>query len=81
MSATETNEETTPVSQNGCEVYVRGLAAEVTEEDLTAAFASYGTLEKVRVKSRPKGSFAFLLYGSADGATAAIAAMNNQPFK
>lgn len=73
-------DESTPVSENGCEVYVRGLPADVTEDDLNSAFNSYGTLEKVRVKSRPKGSFAFLLYSAADGATAAINAMNNQQF-
>lgn len=73
-------DQSTPISENGCEVYVRGLPADVTEDELTSAFAGYGTLDKVRVKSRPKGSFAFLLYNDATGATAAIEAMNEQPF-
>ena len=74
-------DESTPISENGCEVYVRGLPADVTEDDLNSAFAGYGTLEKVRVKSRPKGSFAFLLFSDGAGASAAIDAMNDQPFK
>lgn len=73
-------DESTPISENGCEVYVRGLPADVTEDDLNSAFAGYGTLEKVRVKSRPKGSFAFLLFSDGAGASAAIDAMNDQPF-
>ena len=74
-------DESTPISENGCEVYVRGLPADVTEDDLNSAFAGYGTLEKVRVKSRPKGSFAFLLFSDGAGASAAIDAMNDKPFK
>ena len=73
--------EETTISKNGCEVYIRGLAADVTEKDLSTAFGSYGTLEKIRVKTRPKSSFAFLLYSTADGANAAIDAMNGQAFK
>lgn len=73
-------DESTPVSENGREVYVRGLPTDVTEDDLKGVFAGYGSLEKVRVKSRPKGSFAFLLYSDASGATAAIDNMNEQPY-
>jgi RNA recognition motif-containing protein len=66
----------------GKRLYVGNLTYDVTDSDLEALFAPYGTVESAQVivdrdTSRPKG-FGFVEMGSDAEALAAIDALNGQ---
>ena len=61
-------------------LYIANLPATITEAQLQAAFAPFGTIANIfiatdRATAAPKG-FAFVTYGTKAEAEAAIAAMN-----
>ena len=65
--------------------YVGNLPYEVTEDELTAEFGTYGKVESVSIPNdrdsgRPKG-FAFIEMASKSEAIAAIAALNGKTLK
>jgi cold-inducible RNA-binding protein len=66
-------------------IYVGNLSFDTTEDELSAEFGSYGTVESVaiptdRVSGRPRG-FAFVEMGSKSEAEAAIAGLNGATLK
>ena len=66
----------------GTKLFVGNLDFKVTENDLQAAFAAYGTVVETnvvidRVTSRPRG-FGFVTMGSPEEAQKAIDAMNGK---
>jgi len=61
-------------------LYIANLPVTITEAQLQAAFAPFGTIANIfiatdRATASPKG-FAFVTYGTSQEAQAAIAAMN-----
>ncbi len=66
-------------------IYVGNLAFDVTEDELTAEFGTYGKVESVaiptdRISGRPRG-FAFVDMPSKSEAEAAIAGLNGKTFR
>ncbi|MGD9393892.1 MAG: RNA-binding protein [Dehalococcoidia bacterium] len=66
-------------------LYVGNLSYDVSEDELTAEFGSYGNVESVaiptdRVSGRPRG-FAFVEMASKSEAEAAITGLNGKSFK
>lgn len=66
-------------------IYVGNLAYDVTEDELSAEFGTYGNVESVAVPSdkisgRPRG-FAFVEMASKSEAEAAIAGLNGKTLK
>lgn len=66
-------------------IYVGNLAYEVTEDELTAEFTAFGTVDSVsipydRLSGRPRG-FAFVEMSSKSEAEAAIAELNGKTLK
>jgi RNA recognition motif-containing protein len=66
-------------------LYVGNLSYEVSEDELTAEFGTYGNVESVtiptdRVSGRPRG-FAFVEMASKSEAEAAIAGLNGTTLK
>jgi len=66
-------------------IYVGNLSYEVTEDELSAEFGTYGKVESVAVPSdkfsgRPKG-FAFVEMASRTEAEAAIAGLNGKSLR
>jgi RNA recognition motif-containing protein len=66
-------------------IYVGNLAYDVTEDELSAEFGTYGKVESVSIPSdkisgRPKG-FAFVDMPSKSEADAAIAGLNGKTLK
>lgn len=61
-------------------IFVGNLSYQTTQEELEAAFAAYGTVERVSlVRDRDTGQsrgFAFVEMANSDEATRAIAALN-----
>jgi len=58
-----------------CKVYVGGLPAEASSEELDEAFSKYGRLRKVWVARRPPG-FAFIQFEDVRDAEDAVKAMD-----
>ena len=66
-------------------IYVGNLAYDVTEDELSAEFGTYGKVESVSIPSdkisgRPRG-FAFVEMASKSEAEAAIAGLNGKTLK
>jgi cold-inducible RNA-binding protein len=66
-------------------IYVGNLAYDVTEDELSAEFSSYGGVESVaipadRISGRPRG-FAFVEMASKSEAEAAITGLNGKMLK
>jgi cold-inducible RNA-binding protein len=66
-------------------IYVGNLAYDVTEDELTAEFGTYGKVESVaipadRISGRPRG-FAFVEMASKSEAGAAIEGLNGRTIK
>ena len=66
-------------------IYVGNLAFDVTEDELSAEFGTYGKVESVaiiadRISGRPRG-FAFVEMSSKSEAEAAIAGLNSKSLK
>ncbi len=66
-------------------IYVGNLAFDSTEDDITAEFGTYGTVDSVaipydRLSGRPRG-FAFVEMASKSEAEAAIEGLNGKVFK
>jgi cold-inducible RNA-binding protein len=66
-------------------LYVGNLSYDVTEDELSAEFGSYGTVESVaipadKISGRPRG-FAFVEMASKAEAEAAITGLNGKTFK
>jgi RNA recognition motif-containing protein len=66
-------------------IYVGNLAFDVTEDELTAEFGTYGKVESVaiptdRISGRPRG-FAFIDMPSKSEAEAAIEGLNGKTFR
>ena len=66
-------------------IYVGNLSFDVTEDELSAEFGTYGNVESVaipsdRVSGRPRG-FAFVEMASKSEAEAAIAGLNGKMLK
>jgi cold-inducible RNA-binding protein len=66
-------------------IYVGNLSYEVTEDELTTEFSTYGKVESVavpfdKVSGRPKG-FAFVEMAAKSEAEAAIAGLNGKMLK
>ena len=66
-------------------IYVGNLSYDVTEDEITAEFGTYGNVESVaipsdRVSGRPRG-FAFVEMASKTEAEAAIAGLNGKMLK
>ena len=66
-------------------IYVGNLAFDVTEDELSAEFGTFGNVESVAIPAdkfsgRPRG-FAFLEMGSKSEAEAAIIGLNGKMFK
>jgi cold-inducible RNA-binding protein len=66
-------------------IYVGNLSFDVTEDELTAEFASFGKVESVAIPAdkfsgRPKG-FGFVEMASKSEAEAAIAGLNGKTLK
>ena len=66
-------------------IYVGNLSFDVTEEEITAEFSTYGKVESVAIPSdklsgRPRG-FAFVEMSSTSEAEAAIAGLNGKTLK
>jgi RNA recognition motif-containing protein len=66
-------------------IYVGNLAPEATAEDITAAFAAFGTVDSVNlIKDRYSGEsrgFAFVEMAAKTEATAAMTALNGKDLK
>jgi cold-inducible RNA-binding protein len=66
-------------------IFVGNLAYQITENELEAAFAQYGTVEKVNlIRDRDTGQvrgFAFVEMSSSADATNAINALNGQKLR
>jgi RNA recognition motif-containing protein len=65
-------------------VYVSNLPATTTEDNLRAAFGSYGAIEKIFVatnRDTALPSYAFVTYGTVEDMTASIAGMNEATFE
>jgi len=66
-------------------IYVGNLAFDVTEDELSAEFGTYGKVDSVaipadRISGRPRG-FAFVEMASKSEAEAAIAGLNSKSLK
>jgi cold-inducible RNA-binding protein len=66
-------------------IYVGNLAYDVTQDELSAEFGSYGKVDSVaipydKISGRPKG-FAFIEMGAKTEAEAAMAALNGKNLK
>jgi cold-inducible RNA-binding protein len=66
-------------------LYVGNLSYDVSEDELTAEFGSYGNVESVaiptdKISGRPRG-FAFVEMASKSEAEAAITGLNGKSFK
>jgi cold-inducible RNA-binding protein len=66
-------------------IYVGNLAFDVTEDELSAEFGTYGKVDSVaipadRISGRPRG-FAFVEMASKSEAEAAIAGLNGKTLK
>ncbi len=66
-------------------IYVGNLSFDITEDEITAEFGTYGTVESVaipsdRLSGRPRG-FAFVEMASKSEAEAAIEGLNGKVLK
>ena len=69
----------------GNKLYVGNLSFDITENDLRDMMASHGPVNEVsvitdKITGRARG-FAFVTMNTAEGATAAIAALNGKEFQ